>query len=403
MDVVKKKRGLVLGGGGARGMYEIGAWIAFQSCGIHFDVVSGTSIGALVGAMYTQQSLKLLLEFVYHLSPEQIVTDMVDPIYDWQDVVKNKQELFDLFKSYVRDGLDVSPLRSEIERMFDWDAFMASNIDFACMTYSVDAHRGVPFYKEDFTRENAVDILMASASCFPAFPMAQIEGKTYIDGGYADNLPVSLALDMGAEEVYVVDVHGIGLVRFVDSDCKQFRFEPLLPMGHVLDFSQKNGVRTLEMGYFETMKFLGEYCGYMYSFDVQDWSEMYMVEQYLKLKFIEKDVDVIANLMDSVFGYRVANLNNRFSSDYFFGKWVECLAWICELDAVRLWRYDEFLRVLNVKLSQKKGDTLSQFYHILVRNQGVYPLYVEAIKSLHLTSYYLAYVWYFLSVYLKRA
>ena len=402
MELEHKKRGLVLGGGGARGLYEIGAWIAFQSCGIHFDVVSGTSIGALVGAMYTQQSLRPLLEFVYHLSPDQIVTDMVDPIYDWQDVIENRQELFDFFKSYVSQGLDVSPLKEEIERMFDWDAFMRSNIDFACMTYSVDEHRGIPFYKQDFTRENAVDILMASASCYPAFPMAQIEGKTYIDGGYADNLPISLALQMGAEELYVVDVHGIGLVKRVNTDCILHKMEPLLPMGHILDFSQKNGVRTLEMGYLETMKYLGEYCGCIYTFYAQDWPRMYMIEQYIQLKFIENNLEATTHLMDDVLGYRVPDLKNRYSSNYFFGKWIECLAWMCDMDAVRLWKFDEFLDVLNDRLAQKKEDTVSQFYQILIRNHGVYPLYIEAIKSMHLSSYYLAYVWYFLNLYLKR-
>ena len=52
-DFKTKKTGLVLGGGGARGCYEIGAWKALDEAGIHFDVVAGTSIGALVGAIYT--------------------------------------------------------------------------------------------------------------------------------------------------------------------------------------------------------------------------------------------------------------------------------------------------------------------------------------------------------------
>jgi NTE family protein len=42
----KTVHGLVLGGGGARGCYEIGAWQAFHETGVHFDCVAGTSIGS---------------------------------------------------------------------------------------------------------------------------------------------------------------------------------------------------------------------------------------------------------------------------------------------------------------------------------------------------------------------
>ena len=58
----KKVRGLVLGGGGARGCYEVGAWQAFRECNIHFDCVSGTSIGAIVGAIYVQGNLHDAIE-----------------------------------------------------------------------------------------------------------------------------------------------------------------------------------------------------------------------------------------------------------------------------------------------------------------------------------------------------
>lgn len=54
---MKEKLGLVLGGGGAKGCYEIGAWQAFEECGIYFDCVAGTSIGALVGSMLSMKMI----------------------------------------------------------------------------------------------------------------------------------------------------------------------------------------------------------------------------------------------------------------------------------------------------------------------------------------------------------
>ena len=55
----EKIRGLVLGGGGARGCYEVGAWQAFIDSKIEFDCVAGTSIGAIVGAIYVQQTIEI--------------------------------------------------------------------------------------------------------------------------------------------------------------------------------------------------------------------------------------------------------------------------------------------------------------------------------------------------------
>ena len=403
MEIERKKRGLVLGGGGARGIYEIGAWIALQSCGIHFDIVTGTSIGALVGAMYVQNHLKSVLDFVYHLSPEQIVTDMMDPMENLEEVLANKEALFAFFKSYLKEGMDVTPLRTEIEKMFDYDAFMASQIDFGCMTYSVDRHKGVPFFKEDFLRENAVDILMASASCYPAFPMTTIEEETFIDGGYADNLPVSLALERGAEELYVVDVHGLGFVHKIDTDVCIHKIEPILPLGHILDFSQKQGMLSLELGYLETMKYLGEYSGYIYTFCSEDWPKMYMIEQYLDLMFHNFELDDFDGVLEDILGFRPVRLNNRFT--YRYGHLVEALAYICDMDPVRLYNYSEFLDGLKKRLDaiyEKKEDTLYNFYSVLEKNAGKYPLYMDAIRPIWRSSYYLAYVWYFLSVYLKK-
>ena len=62
------------------------------------------------------------------------------------------------------------------------------------------------FIKEDISREQAVSIIMASASCFPAFPMMDIDGQKYIDGGYADNVPISLIKEMNADKIIVIDV-----------------------------------------------------------------------------------------------------------------------------------------------------------------------------------------------------
>ena len=246
---------------------------------------------------------------------------------------------------------------------------------------------------------------MASASCYPAFPMTQIGEDTFIDGGYEDNLPISLVLKMGAEELYVVDVHGIGFVKHVKTDVPVHTIEPLLRLGHILDFSQSQGMRSLELGFLETMKFLNEYCGYIYTFVLEDWPRMYMIEQYMMMSFEQQGCEWNAFLVDDVMGYHVPELHNKFSDLYRFGRWIECLAWVCDLDPVRVYSYDDFLTSLRKaleKLYEKKEGMLYTYYASLEHNGGKYPLFMDAMRPITYSEYYLAYVWYFLDLYLKK-
>lgn len=72
----KPQKGLVLGGGGAKGCYHVGAWEAFRELGIRFDAVTGTSIGALVGAFYVQQDIHPVVDFVLGMKPTEIAEEL---------------------------------------------------------------------------------------------------------------------------------------------------------------------------------------------------------------------------------------------------------------------------------------------------------------------------------------
>ena len=82
------KNGLVLGGGGAKGCYEVGSLQAFEECNIKFDCVAGTSIGAIIGAIYTQQTIDEVVDFVYAISPGQIVKDLFEFPDNFNDVLE---------------------------------------------------------------------------------------------------------------------------------------------------------------------------------------------------------------------------------------------------------------------------------------------------------------------------
>ncbi|MEI3507586.1 MAG: patatin-like phospholipase family protein [Bacilli bacterium] len=67
--------------------------------------------------------------------------------------------------------------------------------------------------KKDLKPETVKDYVVASASCYRAFKPYKFGDEIYIDGGYYDNLPINLAIDLGAEEVVAVDLKAVGFKR----------------------------------------------------------------------------------------------------------------------------------------------------------------------------------------------
>ena len=72
------KQALVLSGGGARGAYQIGVWKALEELNIKCDIVTGTSIGSINGALYTQGSLKEAEELWKNIDLETVFPITVD-------------------------------------------------------------------------------------------------------------------------------------------------------------------------------------------------------------------------------------------------------------------------------------------------------------------------------------
>ena len=109
--------------------------------------------------------------------------------------------------------------------------------------------------------------LIASASCFPAFPVKEIHGKKYIDGGYYDNIPIQLALDLGADEIIAVDLKAIGLKKKV-KDCSVpiTYITPRCDLGSFLVFDKTLARRAMRLGYFDTLKTFHKLEGNYYTF-----------------------------------------------------------------------------------------------------------------------------------------
>ncbi|MGL5439761.1 MAG: patatin-like phospholipase family protein [Filifactoraceae bacterium] len=260
------KRGLVLGGGGSKGGYQIGAWKALRELNYEFDIVTGTSIGALNGALIVQGDFDRTLE----LWNKAETIDVLG--YHSADNIESIEGLFGTYKNLTLEllknkGLGFEALTSVIDEYFDKEKFRKSPIDYALMTVKVPSMEAAPFYKRDIEDGKEADYFCASAACFPAMKMKEIGGNLYIDGGYRDNLPVSLAVKAGATQIVAIDLAAPRVVRklnFPDIEIKHIRCR--WDLGNFIVVDQNISRRNINLGYLDTMKAFKVYEGEFYAF-----------------------------------------------------------------------------------------------------------------------------------------
>lgn len=421
----KEIKGLVLGGGGAKGCYEIGAWQAFNDCQIYFDVVSGTSIGAIVGALYTQQSLQGALDFVHTLKPTSIAKDMFYFPEDLNQAYENRDEILNFLNKYKNTGLDITPLKEGLERVFDYEKFRSSPINFACVTLNVTKFRPEVFFKDQMTKEDALSIILASASCFPAFPMMNINGENFIDGGMDNNVPWDLAVEMKANDLVIINVHGPGREKPIPDTVKYMLIQPIVPLGNFLDFSNAEGMRSLRLGYLETMKYLSKFPGYYYTFSSKEWPAIFVCERFISLYFekihIMPSLHAYKKALVYILGFHPAELTNKYQRDYGVGYLIEALAVMADVDPANLYEYRFFLDQVSEVLSKKtimiktsnldlwdvlktskRAEVVMLLHQAIADNQGKLPLLLDPAKTLFESAYLLAETWYYLDLYVNR-
>lgn len=177
-----KRIGLVLGGGAARGWAHIGAIRALHDAGIKPDIVAGTSIGALVGAVYANGDLDWLEEWVTRLT--------------WQSVVR----LLDLrLSGGLLGGKKVIQV---FANRFNGRSISELQMPFAAVATELDSGR------ETWLQDGGVvDAVRASIAIPGIFTPVLHEGVWLVDGGLSNPVPVSAARGMRADCVIAVDLN----------------------------------------------------------------------------------------------------------------------------------------------------------------------------------------------------
>lgn len=260
------KLGLVLGGGGSRGAYEIGVWTAARELGISFDVITGTSIGALNGALIVNDDYDFAVDMWRNMSYEAVMSNV------HTDDLTTLDGAGRVFRSALREivaegGMEIGPLETLVREHLHEDVIRRSPIAFGMVTVELPNLRAAEMSKEDIPQGQMADYLLASAACYPAFKPRTIGGSKFVDGGYRDNLPIDLALELGADEIWAVDLNALGHTPeklMYDVPVRYIR--SYWDLGVFLTFSPERIERNMALGYLDTMKSLGELEGFAYTF-----------------------------------------------------------------------------------------------------------------------------------------
>jgi NTE family protein len=206
--------GLVLSGGGARGFAHVGVLEVLEELQVPVDFIAGTSMGAVVGGLYASG-----------MSPAELrqVIEDIDWVNAFDDVPPRrdlsflrKRDDFDFLtrlRLYIKDWKIALPkgfiqgqkitnilagLTLPVAAVHDFDALP---IPFRAM--ATDASTGAAVALASGDLESAIRASMAVPAIFSPVEM---QGRTLVDGGVANNLPVDVVREMGADIVIAVDI-----------------------------------------------------------------------------------------------------------------------------------------------------------------------------------------------------
>lgn len=284
---VRKGFGLVLAGGGGKGAYEIGVWKALLECSkIEIGAVSGTSVGALNAALFAAGDYKKAENIWRNISSSDILTQNQLKIKGYSSLfvkelskaaskknytIKNVKLLLEismglLLYRYLHKKLGMfsrEGLEAIIEKSNIADTLNSKKIPCYATCFNISEFRTQYFQLNDLNPNTIVSVLLASSAIPIVFPMQEIKGTKYYDGGIpmiGDNVPVKPLYEAGWRKFIVVHLDRDSANSFKEK-FKNSQFIHIYPKRHqgglfdgTLDFSPKSSQKRIESGYRDMME-----------------------------------------------------------------------------------------------------------------------------------------------------
>lgn len=263
--------GLVLEGGGARGSFQIGAWKALKELEIDIGGISGTSVGALNGAMMIQDDFECCYDLWYNIDPLKVM--------NVEDKLLTKLKNLDITPDNIHfimqqlrivlggKGIDVTPLKELLNEIVKEEVIRKSPMDFGIVTISLSDRKPMELFIEDIPQGQLANYLLASAN-LPVFKFERIDGKLFLDGGFYDNMPIRLLASKGYKEIIAVKLYDFAIRRRVKDEGVNITYiNPSEDLGMTLDFTKERSRKNLKLGYYDTLRVFKDLKGEKYYID----------------------------------------------------------------------------------------------------------------------------------------
>ncbi|MBP4139713.1 patatin-like phospholipase family protein [Flavobacterium sp. P7388] len=212
-DTVKRKKiGLVLSGGGAKGFAHIGVLKVLEEAGIKIDFIGGTSMGAIIGGLYASGYNATQIDSIFQQTNfDELINDYI-PRSSKNFYGKRNDELYALVLPFnkLRVGIPealskgmynynlLTSLTRNVRHVRDFNKLP---IPFLCIGTNIETGEEVLLDKG-----NLVQAMMASAAFPSLFSPVEIDGKLLVDGGVINNYPIKEVRELGADIIIGVDV-----------------------------------------------------------------------------------------------------------------------------------------------------------------------------------------------------
>ena len=294
--------GLALEGGGAKGSYEIGAYVALKKLGFKFDAVAGTSIGSLNAALIAQKKIRLAKKLWLNAD-----SDIVGINKDIVSLYKNFKISKDSIKLTISEiktllknrGLDNTKYINIIEKYINEKRVRRSKMNYGLVTIRLKDFKPLEISIKDIPNNKLSEYIIAS-SYLPVFKMNKIiDDSYYLDGGMSNNLPISLLEKMGCDNVIAVRINGIGKnKKKLYKSTKVKEIIPTKSTGSIIMFDNNDIVNNYYMGYYDTLLYFDKLDGHKYYF------KKYKYYDYL-IKNVKKSILTLIKLK-----YKDSNIKN---------------------------------------------------------------------------------------------
>ncbi len=256
-----RKYALALEGGGARGSYEVGVWDALEEAGIDICAVSGTSVGAIVGAFVAMGELELGKKLWREVTISDVIEADEDVVGNLMKLRLSKMNLKETARTVAdaikNGGFEVRPLLNLFEKYVDEDKVRNSDKEFYIITTNLSDLKENEIRARDL-KDGELHQMMLASAYLPVFKNNKLGGKRYVDGGFMDNLPIHVLVENGYKDIIAVSLNSIGRERKVKlpGDVTVYEIEPNADLGTLMGFDHEQAEKNLQQGYYDGRKML---------------------------------------------------------------------------------------------------------------------------------------------------